>query len=87
MFFLRKRKENKTTKPKQDAAIKCLPRASDYTGALTGVTMAPFHSHATTECSLLSRHFLYLSTGALLRSSEFLADRVCKSPLNDTAHL
>lgn len=53
MFFLRKRQENKATKPKQAAAIKLLPHASDDTGALTGVTMAPFHSHATTERSLL----------------------------------
>lgn len=57
MFFLSKRKENKTTKPKQAAAIKRLPCASDRTGALTGVTMAPFHPHATTECSLLFQAF------------------------------
>lgn len=93
MFFLSKRKENKTTKPKQAAAIKRLPCASTCRVPATAQALSqvlpwrPFIRLQQPNALCYSRHFLYLSTGALLGSSEFLADRVCKSPLNDTAHL
>lgn len=79
--------KNKTTKTKQAALIKHLLCAENTPGLSQVLPRHPFIHVQQLNALCYSRHFLYLPICALLGSLEFLADRVCKSTLNDTAHL
>lgn len=80
MLFLSKRKK---TKQQNQSRLQRLSacRVPATTQALSQVLLwHPFIRMRQLKALCYSRHFLYLSTGALLGSSEFLADRVCKKP-------